>query len=281
MAAPAEKAKVSFCQKVGNSFAGFGNFLYSKKDVNGIEQTLVMGRNGNSWAKIGLFYICFYAFLAGFFAAMLAVFLTTITSPGEGAPKLTQYIANKPGLTLVNPILSQYDFKDQDTVNAFKEKVNSFLAKYDDKGYSEVGCNAVNRTGYPEGDKPCKFDYKTALGVNCTESTGYGMKNQKPCILVKMNKVYGWVPEGSSNTLKLECTNANVVNGGYLKAAMPFRGQKFYTNPIAVVQVEGLPDKSVDVQCQLVGDKIEVSDSYNPKRAFGKIEFSIPQAKTT
>jgi len=55
---------------------------------------------------------------------------------------------------------------------------------------------------------------------------------------------------------------------------MPFRGQKDYENPVAVLQ----PPKSSDTQkirCELKGDGIEVSDTYNPKRAFGKIEITV------
>lgn len=278
-----EKKKLNFCQKFANTCRGFGNFLYSKRDVNGVEQSLVMGRNGSSWAKIGLFYICFYSFLAGFFAAMLAVFLTTIQKPGEGPPKLTQFIANKPGLTIVNEVLSGYKLGDDNTLKGFQKKVDDFLKGYNAEGYSDQFCVKANKTGYPEGEKPCKFNTAFLKAANCTKDTYYGLKTKKPCILVKMNKVYGWVPAGDTEVLELSCTSGEnvikVVNGGYLKAAMPFRGQKFYVNPIAVVQVP-VEDKAVEVRCQLKGDKIEVSDSYNPKRAFGKIEFTVAAPTT-
>lgn len=93
-----------------------------------------------------------------------------------------------------------------------------------------------------------------------------------------MNKVFDWVPSGVETRLKLECKKGEepvkVLNTGFLKAAMPFRGQKDYENPVAVLQ----PPKSSDTQkirCELKGDGIEVSDTYNPKRAFGKIEITV------
>lgn len=53
-------------------------------------------------AKIGFFYLIFYGFLAGFFSAMLAVFLTTVENPEEGGrPKLTQFIENQPGMNIL------------------------------------------------------------------------------------------------------------------------------------------------------------------------------------
>lgn len=39
--------------------------------------------------------------------------------------------------------------------------------------------------------------------------------------------------------------------------------------PFVAVQVDAT--KSVEVKCDLQGDGIEVSDSYNPSRSYGKI----------
>jgi sodium/potassium-transporting ATPase subunit beta len=277
MAAPAEKEKTSCLQGLKTSCTNFGTFLYNKKDVNGVETTLVMGRNGNSWAKIGLFYICFYSFLAGFFAAMLAVFLTTINKPGEGGPKLTQYIANKPGLTIVNPLAAGWTKTKGDgkSWNSFENVTQTFLDKYEAKGYGEDECKEENKDGYPDGDKPCKFNYVDALGTKCSKATSYGLSNEQPCILLKMNKVYGWVPSGDDTHLKVECDkDVSVYKKGFLKAAMPFRGQGFYQNPVAVLIMPKLTT-ALTVRCKLVGPNIEVSTSYNPKRAFGNIEFTV------
>lgn len=276
MAAPAEKEKTSCLQGLKTSCTNFGTFLYTKKDVNGVETTLVMGRNGNSWAKIGLFYICFYSFLAGFFAAMLSVFLTTIKFPGEGGPKLTQYIANKPGLTIVNPLAAGWTKTKGDgkSWKSFKEVTKTFLDKYEAKGYSEDQCDPRKKEGYPDGDKPCKFDYADALGTNCSEASSYGLNNGQPCILLKMNKVYGWVPSGDGEHLDVECDKGVTTKSGFLKAAMPFRGQGFYQNPVAVLIMPKLT-VALTVRCKLVGPNIEVSTSYNPKRAFGNIEFTV------
>lgn len=276
MAAPPEKEKVTCGQSLKQSCGNFGNFLYSKRErQDGQMEGLVMGRNKSSWAKIGFFYVCFYSFLAAFFAAMLAVFLSTLTLPGDGgSPKLTQFIANKPGLTLVNKVESKYNASDKNTLNAHKKIIGDFLKKYDST--ADV-CNETQITGY-EGKVACKYDYVTDLTPACAESNSYGMENKQPCILIKMNKVFDWVPSGAETRLKLDCKKGDevvkVLNTGFLKAAMPFRGQKDYENPVAVLQ----PPKSSDTQkirCELKGDGIEVSDTYNPKRAFGKIEITV------
>jgi len=53
---------------------GFGAFIYNK------EKGTCLGRTANSWFKITVFYIIFYAFLAAFWIACLAVFLKTVDS---------------------------------------------------------------------------------------------------------------------------------------------------------------------------------------------------------
>ena len=50
-------------------------------------------------AKITVFFLIFYGCLAGFFAAMLNIFLTTIPEREMG-PKRTGFLENRPGIVL-------------------------------------------------------------------------------------------------------------------------------------------------------------------------------------
>jgi len=124
-------------QKIKEGCSNFGTFLYNR------ETRQVMGRSGRSWAKIGVFYVVFYSCLAGFFAAMMAVFLTTVnpapvyntdgSATGVGAgdkagPKLTQYIENSPGLTrLVDKLPKTVDKDDPNTKETFTKAVKEHL----------------------------------------------------------------------------------------------------------------------------------------------------------
>jgi len=279
MAAPSEKEKVTCGQSLKQSCGNFGNFLYSKRECqDGQMEGLVMGRNKSSWAKIGFFYLCFYLFLAAFFGAMLAVFLSTLTLPSDGgSPKLTQFIANKPGLTLVNKVESKYNATDKKTLDAHKKTVEDFLNKYTLYGDENDMCKENQTTGY-EGKQACRYDFKTDMTPACSKDNYYGMENKQPCILIKMNKVFDWVPSGTEKRLNLVCKKGEekvkVLNGGFLKAAMPFRGQSDYENPVAVLQAPKSSDTQ-KIRCYLDGPDIEVSDTYNPKRAFGKIEITV------
>jgi hypothetical protein len=54
---------------MGSKVSSFGNALYDSKKKQ------FLGRDGAGWGKLGIFYFFFYLGLAGFFCAMLAVFM--------------------------------------------------------------------------------------------------------------------------------------------------------------------------------------------------------------
>jgi len=250
----------TFGQKCGDGFRDFRQFLYNS------ETGEVMGRSGSSWAKIGLFYFVFYGFLAGFFVAMLSVFMTTVNQPGEGPPKLTQYIANKAGLVRLDRDnkLTSYNANDTDRIDAYSKVIADFL-----KGYESYG----NSSGIQCGDKPCSFkvtDLGDCSGIN---DKSFGLKSRKPCIFLRINKVFGWTPNGENGFLKLTCEGATVLPTGFQLSAFPFEGQAGYVSPVVAVQIDTTNGEVKKADCYLEGKDIEVSDSYNPTRSYGKIRI--------
>ena len=41
----------------------------------------------------------------------------------------------------------------------------------------------------------CKIDQKALFKGRCQNETGYGFKEGKPCIMIKLNKIFNWNPE--------------------------------------------------------------------------------------
>lgn len=288
----AVKEKKTFGQKIASNCSALGNFIYRKEtNSDGDEVVLIIGRNGKSWAKIGLFYLCFYGFLAGFFAAMLTVFLQTINPPGvgmNGGPKYIEMLAadsilfkQAPGLNLENPISGWSAEKKIAWKSKTKEYLDGFIGNDSHKcnpkaidGYSKERHFKENQIDF------CKYD-TSSIEKNCSFSNDYGYKEGRPCLFIKINKVFGWIPGGSKTHLKLKCRDADTNNelktipeDGYVVNAFPFQGQVGYQTPPVAIQPD-LKTKDVEIECELVGDGIKTSDSFQPKRAFGKIAFSV------
>ena len=61
---------------------------------------------------------------------------------------------------------------------------------------------------------------------------------------------------------------------GFLLSGFPYRKQKSYQSPIVAVKVD-VSGGAQSVECTLKGKDIEVSGSFNPSRAYGKIKFEV------
>lgn len=270
------KEKKGCCERVGDGFSNFAKFLFNR------ETGQVMGRSGESWLKIGLFYLIFYGFLAAFFSAMLTVFLKTLNDPETGkGPKLVQFIENKPGLTYKKlwDIKTIKDGVTDKQKAAFKKFVTEdILEKYNGTTICED-----NVKGMPTG---VDCVYNTTLLGKCgpdASDKNFGLDDMAPCVYIRINKVFGWVPAGTKggNYLKLKCDKMDVVEifpqEGFQIGSFPFRGQKNYEPPVVAVKIDsaklnGKKDKKV--VCQLEGPNIEVSESSVAHRAYAKVEIS-------
>jgi len=166
----------------------FTQFLYNKNTKE------VLGRTAKSWFQILVFYVVLYAFLAGFFAVLMFVFFTTLESD---RPKWTQtesLIGNNPGMgyrpRLPNSDVFTLTFNqaDAEEVPKWVGAINTFLEPYNITKPS----NMCNYTKGAEAGKSCHFPIPSLN--ECTEAKSYGYAVGKPCIFLKMNKIYDWQP---------------------------------------------------------------------------------------
>jgi len=157
-------------------------------------------RTPKSWALITGFYIIYYSCLAAFWAAMLMIFFTTLK---DGEPKwigAESLIGVSPGVglnpkqlpELIDSSMIQFN-KDSETDietdngkvagwGGWAERSNEYL-----EGITEEGkaCTAQDSATDSEA---CKFN-KAVLG-NCNVD-GAGFKEGKPCLFLKLNKIFG------------------------------------------------------------------------------------------
>lgn len=198
-----------FAQKpeVREGWDGFAHFVWNS------ETSEFLGRTGMSWLKIGIFYVIYYAFLAGFFIVMLLIFYQTLE---EYRPKWrveNGIIGGNPGVgfrprpeeahiesTLIwfrsgdangnwgdwverynKTFLKDY-YEDQDNVE-FIDKQTSVKTKKVDCEVAPPGTNQL-----------CKVNRDKLFQGDCTYENNYGFKEGKPCIIIKLNKIYDWEP---------------------------------------------------------------------------------------
>ncbi|XP_068684703.1 sodium/potassium-transporting ATPase subunit beta-3-like [Montipora foliosa] len=272
-------------ERLQDTARDFGHFLYNTDNEEG--KITIMGRDKASWAKITVFFLIFYGCLAGFFAAMLNIFLTTIPEREMG-PKRTGFLENKPGLI---PTPVSVEGFSQSYIDSQVKKINSFLAPYRRMIDNEEYVNCSSDTERVKGSRPCSFDL-TSLG-ECYNGTDegfqYGYDEGKPCIFFKMNKIYGWTPEskGGEDYVELTCkfqdgdSKENLIilpaeKPGFLTYFYPFYSEENWYSPIAALKVNTTA-RGV-VLCDVLGKNIELSESYRFNRgAMGRARIEIKQ----
>lgn len=187
-----------------SSWENFQLFLWNSQTKE------VLGRTALSWGKILLFYVFLYAFLAAFFASMLLVFFQTL-DPYHPTWQ------NEKGLIGVNPALGFRPMPNDKNIDSnlvrFKHGIRGdwshwtsslekFLKPYDTVSSSGQHFTSCSFDKLPEPNRVCAFDIKL-LGVQCTKEERFGYERGRPCIILKLNRIYGWLPDLYNKTDEL------------------------------------------------------------------------------
>lgn len=206
-------------------------------------------RTPKSWFLITVFYLIYYTCLAGFWTGMMVIFLTTVSYEH---PKWTldgSIIGTNPGLGLrpgqndenvgsamflLRPNAKLPASMDEPTEEQLKDALNlgfaSRLKKWMDKN-NEVNDQAVDCAGdaTPGEGQFCKFNMDS-LGPCKDFPYGYGETN-KPCVIIKLNKIWGWKPE-------------------FIESEEDFGDDEDWTDDAKAVLKERFGNKQVTVNCR-------------------------------
>lgn len=163
-----------------------------------------LGRNFQSWTKIGLFYLVFYGMLAALVAICMWVFFQTLD------PRIPKWQAEKsmigtnPGLGFrpmptdenVESTLIWFERSNQTNYHKWVDNLMGFLDKYYTPGKTEKGTASIRRCSYtqrPGRGEVCDFDVR--LWDECSPDKYFNYHRNAPCIFLKLNRIYGWIPE--------------------------------------------------------------------------------------
>ncbi|XP_038642911.1 sodium/potassium-transporting ATPase subunit beta-2-like isoform X2 [Scyliorhinus canicula] len=220
-----------------------------------------LGRTGTSWALILLFYVVFYTFLTGLFTLTMWVMLQTVN---EYTPKYQDRITNPAYNDSV-----QVSTNDQCKPGTY---------------YLQEDSGDVRNT--PK--RSCQFN-RTMLG-QCSglEDKTYGYNEGKPCILIKMNKIIGFLPsEGKAPYVSCEgkTKDNNRVhevlyfppNGTLDLIYFPYYGKKAhvnYTQPLVAVKFLNITHNTdVSIECKVYGSNVKNDDERD--KFAGRVVFTL------
>lgn len=292
---------------------GFKQFLWNPSTKE------FLGRTGGSWAKILIFYLIFYACLAAFWAVMLLIFYQTIDPHYPKWQLSESRIGANPGLGFrprppsdkVESTLIWFTSGPQGNWQHWSDNLNEYLEPYD-KGNSDSSVGKGERVATadeciknkkPEPGKYCPFNYKdlfTSQNEKCNKNNKYGYELGTPCVLIKLNRIYGWepvpLPKGKvphnmppvqlndTDGIIITCEGENPAdkeNVGPIRYApsqliksnfFPYTNQPGYLSPFVMVHFEQ-PARGVliNIECKAWADNI----AHDRQDREGSVHFEL------
>ncbi|XP_063430835.1 sodium/potassium-transporting ATPase subunit beta-1-like [Mytilus trossulus] len=201
-------------ESIGDKARACGKFFCNTEDGT------VMGRGAKSWAGIGIFYVIYYICLSGFFAAALAIFYQLVDDKeprlmgADSLLKANPALGYRPMPGLKTTLVRFTD--DPKSYQQYIDHLDTFLKPYTGTQEGAIDCPGDNSPRNPSAhDKACKVDVSTFGDCEPKSGTKYGYNDGSPCMLIKLNKVYGWQPEAYSDKLNDTAALPDAIKGLY------------------------------------------------------------------
>ncbi|ODN02067.1 Sodium/potassium-transporting ATPase subunit beta-1 [Orchesella cincta] len=323
-AAPMEGEPETTVQPVEED-GGWRKFIWNE------DKREFLGRTGKSWLLIFIFYVIFFISLFAFF--MLNWYLVlTLTVSDKKPTKIGDTVGSMlfqdgPGLALrprpdrhTNAAASLLWFSvgSYENFRYWKNQLSSWFYNIPKPGAPDtIDCKT---TGVASDDESCLVpvdQYGACQPLLADPSintiTDFGYARGEPCLLLKLNRIYDWMPKGdcTGDCLKQapkdlqEYMTANKANineaiyvwcqgmaehdkenlgsieyfpGPYIrKNYFPFKNQQNYQSPFVMVQLKRpLAGALLSIECQAYDDNIVIDDNNKAKRVgYTKFELLI------
>lgn len=219
-----KEVDVRSCNSDADSNVGF---LWSSGDI--------LGRSLVSWLKLFLFYFLFCGILSLLWGLCMGIFFQTVDFyipkyiQGAGVMGDNPGLGFRPagGLGLKRDANGTKQFSEPSVYSSLiwfrhgaggnwgdlKTSMDNYLAQYEpgffaNQGASLTKCDFENTPLTPKNrelgdwahkDKSCEFNKEwlsdQGSDYKCITQEDYGYRFGKPCILIKLNRIYDWVPE--------------------------------------------------------------------------------------
>lgn len=174
------------------------------KDLKKSMKELAQSRSNSSWLKLFAFYAVLWITTVAFWIVYMTIFQQTVD---ERIPTLTlsdSPIGVNPGLAIrprppfskIDSSLIKFRSSSSGDWQHWAEDINSYLRPYQEleSGAGQHAQGDCNSYGERDPHKFCPFELRV-IPNECSESQNFSYHLGKPCILVKLNRIYGWKPE--------------------------------------------------------------------------------------
>lgn len=232
-------------QKSGSKCSRLCGSIYNR------EKGEFFGRNCASWAKLGAFYTIYYSCLAGFFAAMMFGFFQTLDDTKPTMVGMMCPMKQNPGMGFrpqMNRETALIRFNSKD-VNTYVDKVEDILSYLRENGYINEKYETSEVTKDSNGKDV--FSIEESLSPGCSIdhtnlNNSFGYADGKPCVLLKINNVFDWMPQAFDND------SLSTDHGKDAQAALGDDWIKQYGDKNVGVSCEGENDGDLDNMGEVV-----------------------------
>lgn len=271
-----------------------------------------LGRTGLSWLKITIFYIIFYSCLATFWTLMLVIFYQTLDYYEPTWKLQSSRIGANPGLGFrplpppenIDSTLIWFKHGSSQGWKYWTNSLDKYLADYQKGQFGEHidTCYIDKDYDNEENKRVCHFPIED-IGNNCTTSRNYGYDVGHPCVLIKLNRIYGWKPEPydpedlpkelpdhirdnyDGRYVYISCQGENPADkenigplnyyppsAGIPRFYFPFRNLEGYLSPFVFVHFEKpVPGVLINIECKAWAKNIK----HDRMDRMGSVHFEL------
>ncbi|KAK7868599.1 hypothetical protein R5R35_008411 [Gryllus longicercus] len=229
---------------------------------------LLCKRAAPEWGQFCMYYLGFFLILMSLTAFMCIIIIhyvqryqTTFFDVNHlgGTPSVSMRpVATK---QLIIYRLQDVQMAPSSYINDFKNLLQAYQNQ-DNKTHQECTSTCLNSA------KPCKFNI-SSLGPCGKEP--YGYDTESPCVLIKLNKHFGWFPclppndpsrQSQQSYIEVECKGHQPADrehyselhlypqNGFPTSFFPYSAQKHYLAPLVAVKIENpLSGILVTIEC--------------------------------
>lgn len=276
-----------------------------KKEIYNSEYREFLSRDAMAWCKLSLFYTIFYTLLAGFFLLSLFIFYQTIDQKKPtyyNKDSVMHFKVVNPGMGFRPQIDPESDLIHVNMSNwkTTYEYLDLFMQKYEQN---------KNKTFTGAHGRQVAYDYEKIINETpCSRSKNYGYSSGTPCVAVKLNRIYGWLPifekkqklpyniskvTTTDKFVYVACTGENGYDrenmgpieyyssypnqdiGGINFKYFPYRNQPNYLSQLVFVHFKSITRNTlINIECKAYASNIDNVERMH-KRGMAKFQLFV------